>query len=186
MLPRLTDMLSLPPTPFWGTLALACGSFFIILPKSARRKAVIACYLPFLLLSELVKFGLRFSSVLQSSSNGAKVATSGVDESAFPENKEFERILDRIGNAGARTTGSGAHNDLIDWTENELRSIPGLPIRVDEFDILKWQTTNGRALEEAGKFMVSTSGEEQNISIAGAVPFSLPTASQGKPMIYVP
>ncbi|KFX95779.1 hypothetical protein O988_05635 [Pseudogymnoascus sp. VKM F-3808] len=143
------------------------------------RQAILILGLPVMLLVEAAKLLLGLLP------DRITVTTSGIDASIFADEKEFQRILTRLGNAGARTTGSKAHNSFISWIEEEFEGIGGLSIRSDEYDILRWQTMGGASLKEAGRLTLSTGGRERIIGIAGVVPFSMPTPGRSGELIYL-
>ena len=109
-----------------------------------------------------------------------------VDESDFASEQELSETLDRIGGCGARTTGSKIHNELVQWLENELHSIPGLSIRNSDDEILRWQTKPTESLGEAGSLSLSRPEGNVVVPVAGAVPFSLPTTGLSGPLLYLP
>ncbi|KZM22144.1 uncharacterized protein EKO05_0003834 [Ascochyta rabiei] len=128
----------------------------------------------------------KSSKILQSRKLQKTLSESHIDETAFPDEAEIRRILERIGIAGPRTTGSEAHNDLIDWLEQELRKLPGLELRSDKYDILRWQTHPGTSLGDTGRLVVSAKEGDEEITISGAVPFSKVVSSPDAPLVYLP
>ncbi|KAH0372486.1 hypothetical protein KCU65_g1220, partial [Aureobasidium melanogenum] len=146
-----------------------------------KRAIIILAWMPVYLLVDLSK---RFCRLLQRSQ--ISTWTRGIEDSAFADEDEITDILMRVGNSGPRTAGNDAHNDLINWFEQELRKIPGLTIKSHEYEILRWQTIGGVSLADAGQLTMLTKTESIKIPIAGAVPFSLPTAGQAGPLVYVP
>lgn len=148
-------------------------------PYTPFRKFLLSLCLPLMLcfntLRELKSHASRLLSFQPS------VGTKGIDASTFPPVNEFRRILNKIGNAGPRTTGSEAHNNLINWIENELQTIPGIQISCDEYEILRWQTPS---LKDAAVLTV----DGERVDIAGVVPFSKPTGSESKggEIVYLP
>jgi hypothetical protein len=177
----------------WHEALLAI--LFLILARSSRplrlarlwtsvrsllsRTIILAFGLPALMSLEALK---SLASIFP---DGILISSSEIDESTFPDEGELQRILDRLGNAGSRTTGSKPHNDFINWIENELENIPGLSIRTDEYDILRWQTVGGASLKNSGHLSVLVAGKQQNIPIAGVVPFSLSTPGQSGELVYL-
>lgn len=109
-----------------------------------------------------------------------------IDEAAFPGEDEIRHILERIGSAGPRTTGNEVHNNLINWLEQELQKLPGLNIRSDKYEILRWQTRPGHLLKDAGKLKAFTASGDHSIPVCGAVPFSKVATSQPSPLVYLP
>ncbi|THX36907.1 hypothetical protein D6D10_06289 [Aureobasidium pullulans] len=181
--------------PYWREAALTSGillatrimgtpniSGLMELARSPSARVFITLVgLPILLLVELLK---KISGLL----NRSPISTStlGIDGTAFADEAEMTGILSRLGNSGPRTTGSQIHNELIDWLEQELRSIPGISVKSHEYEILRWQTVGGRALNDAGKLTLLTGTGDVDIAIAGAVPFSLPTGGRQGSLLYVP
>jgi hypothetical protein len=147
--------------------------------SSLGRKIILAFSFPVLMSLD------AFKSVVRLFPDSILISSSEIDESTFSDEKELQRILDRLGNAGPRTTGSKPHNDFITWLEDELEKIPGLSIRTDEYEILRWQTVASGSLKGAGKLNVSVAGKQQEIAIAGVVPFSLPTPGQSGELVYL-
>lgn len=110
-----------------------------------RQTITIVPATPFVLLYEAVRISLSGCRNLRLLAKGVSVQTQGVDESTFPDEKEFSRILNRIGTTESRTTGRQSHNELIDWIERELGEIPALRVHSDEYDILRRQPLTRRA-----------------------------------------
>jgi hypothetical protein len=112
-------------------------------------------------------------------------AVVAIDENEFPSEKELHRLLNRIGEAGIRSTGCEAHNNLIAWIEQELRLLPDIELESDEFEILRWQTCNGQTLKDAARLTVANGDEILEVNVAGAVPFSKITEGEAGPLFYV-
>lgn len=112
--------------------------------------------------------------------------SSTVNEGNFPDEEEIRHMLEHIGGNGPRTTGSEVHNNLINWLERQLQKLPNLEFRSDEYAILRWETSEGRSLKDAGRLEVSTPNGDQTVPVCGAVPFSKVTSSQGCSLVYVP
>ncbi|KAH7068988.1 hypothetical protein BKA63DRAFT_494430 [Paraphoma chrysanthemicola] len=140
---------------------------------------VLTISAPFVAIIECIKS-------LQAATLKTSASDECINEAAFPDEDEFQRILHRIGAAGPRTTGNQAHNELIDWLERELREIPGLSIRTDEYDILRWQTTDSASLKDAGTLRILGTEGHEVVPIAGAVPFSKPCLDQRGSLVYLP
>lgn len=168
-------------------LALIGCSSLLLLFRSSRRKVVLSSYLPILVICELYKLGLGLAWKVRHLAGDPKRSSPSIDESSFPTENEFNRILSRIGDHGPRTTGSKVHNDFIGWIEEELREIPGLQIRTDEFEIQRWQTLDGRSLQDAGQLIIGGShGSKCDVPVAGVVPFSKITSGQSGELVYIP
>ncbi|ENU20285.1 hypothetical protein F994_01344 [Acinetobacter bohemicus ANC 3994] len=105
-----------------------------------------------------------------------------MDETLFADATALEKLV-QVGPelAQLRSTGSQAHNQLIDWIEVEAKKIPGMQIQSDSYEIERWQPTieaengKGRSLSRSGSLSVNG----QDIPIAGAVPYSLGTSDAG-------
>lgn len=105
-----------------------------------------------------------------------------IDEKQFIDAKTLEKLV-QVGPdiAQLRTTGSQAHQQLINWIELEAKKIPGMQIKSDQYEIQRWQPMivaengKGRSLLHSGQ--LSVNGKE--IAIAGAVPYSLGTTLAG-------
>jgi hypothetical protein len=119
-----------------------------------------------------------------------------VDEGTFATAGELRRLTGKLAGFGLRSPGSRAHNRALAWLERELRAIPGMEVRSDQYQINRWQPlpaapgrTPGRDLALAGELRVETgSGPVQAVPVAGAVPFSLPTTEAGTAgdLVHVP
>ncbi|QDS72056.1 hypothetical protein FKW77_002669 [Venturia effusa] len=115
------------------------------------------------------------------------ISTESIDEKKFSDITELQTILERLGNGPARTTGSKAHEEFISWIEDELKGIPGLEVRRDAYEILRWQTKEGKSLHDAGKLVIDCPEKsKEELPIIGAVPFSLPTQGQRGELVYFP
>ncbi|ENW06770.1 hypothetical protein [Acinetobacter beijerinckii] len=107
---------------------------------------------------------------------------SFIDEKKFTDAKTLEKMV-QVGPdlAQLRTTGSQAHQQLINWIELEAKKIPGMQLKSDQYEIQRWQPMimaengKGRSLLRSGQ--LSVNGKE--IPIAGAVPYSLGTTLTG-------
>ncbi|CAI3105957.1 hypothetical protein MWMV17_MWMV17_00378 [Acinetobacter calcoaceticus] len=105
-----------------------------------------------------------------------------MDEKLFADAKTLEKLVQVGPNiAQLRSTGSQAHNQLIDWIELEAKKIPGMQVYSDRFDIQRWQPIvlaedgKGRSLLRSGQLSVNG----RDIPIAGVVPYSLGTLLEG-------
>ena len=109
-----------------------------------------------------------------------------VDEASFVTEDTLQRWCDRIGEAGLRSTAGAAHERTIAWVEEELSRLPGLSIRTDPFEVLRWQPRPDGDLERAGTLqIVGSDGGSEPIAVAGAVPYTLPGVHRG-PVVHVP
>jgi hypothetical protein len=118
-----------------------------------------------------------------------------IDEDTFATAGELRRLTRKLVGFGLRNPGSRAHNGALGWLERELRTIPGMEVRSDEYPIARWQPlpaapgrTPGRDPALAGALQVELGGRRQAVPVAGAVPFSLPTGEGGCPgeLVHVP
>jgi len=114
-----------------------------------------------------------------------------MDETLFADAAALEKLVQVGPELGQlRSTGSDAHNQLIDWIEVEAKKIPGMQIQSDSYEIERWQPTmqaengKGRSLSRSGSLSVNG----QDIPIAGAVPYSLGTSDVGNTgqLVYLP
>ncbi|KAL3482910.1 hypothetical protein BJX62DRAFT_245415 [Aspergillus germanicus] len=153
----------------------------LYLAKGLRQRLRILVFLPVLFFAAVLKLPFQFRSLL----SRPRLSLASIDEREFATEAEFERTLRRIGDAGLRSTGSKAHNDFIDWLESELRRIPGLRINTKEIQLLGWVPKG--SLCEAGRLILKEKGrDDQELQIAGVVPYSLPTAGQEGELVYIP
>ncbi|KAL3440839.1 hypothetical protein BJX65DRAFT_314420 [Aspergillus insuetus] len=153
----------------------------LYLAKGLRQRLRILVFLPLLYFAAVLKLPFQFRSLLSRS----RLSLVSINEREFPNEAEFDRILRRIGDAGLRSTASKAHNDFIDWLESELRRIPGLRIESKEIQLLGWLPKG--SLCDAGRLILKEKGrDDQELFIAGVVPYSLPTAGQEGELVYIP
>ncbi|CAN5597185.1 hypothetical protein BH10ACT1_BH10ACT1_17670 [soil metagenome] len=106
---------------------------------------------------------------------------SQIDASTFASVEQLRSWCHRVGSVGLRGTGSPTHEDLIAWIEDELHRVPGLAVRSESFDLLRWAPVPEGDLERAAT--LSVDGSE--VAVAGAVPYSLGTDAEG-PLRYLP
>jgi hypothetical protein len=98
-----------------------------------------------------------------------------IDEHRFVSEQVLQGWCDRIGGEGFRGTGTAAHERIIGWVEAELAAIPGLTIRVERDEVRRWQPVPGGDPIRSGSLRVG--GE--TVLVAGAVPYTQPTAQRG-------
>ena len=138
----------------------------------------------------LIVVGLSVSGCGSDENNNAVVTPpkeevscpSVMDEKQFLDAQALEKMV-QVGPdlAQLRTTGSQAHQQLIDWVELETKKIKGMQLKSDAYEIQRWQPTataengKGRSLSRSGQ--LSVNGKE--VAIAGAVPYSLGTTLAG-------
>jgi hypothetical protein len=149
---------------------------------SMRQRIRILLILPIYYFAKLIKLPFQLCLSL----NKIRLASNGIDDSQLADEKELEGMLRRIGGAGLRSTGSKAHNDVISWIEEELKSIPSLQVQTEEIELMGWQPE--KSLCEAGSLTVvnQAGAEHEPIPIAGVVPYSLPVCGQTGSLVYVP
>jgi hypothetical protein len=104
-----------------------------------------------------------------------------IDESTFASEAVLGEWCARIGGAGYRGTGTKAHERVIAWVEEELAAVPGLVVRTDPFDVLRWEPAPEGDLERAA----SLTAGGQSVEVAGAVPYSAPAEVVG-PIVHLP
>ncbi|RZS30346.1 hypothetical protein EV193_11742 [Herbihabitans rhizosphaerae] len=106
---------------------------------------------------------------------------AAVDEQAFASTARLRQLNATVAGFGLRTTGSAAHERVIDWIEHEVDRLPEITTRSVPASLLKWQP-HGGDLESAGQLKVGP----WQVPVAGAVPYSLPTAGSRGGLIYLP
>jgi hypothetical protein len=104
-----------------------------------------------------------------------------VNERELASESLLRQWCERVCGAGYRGTGTAEHDALIDWVVEQVAEIPGFAVRTDEYELLGWHPVPEGDLEHAGTLRA---GDEE-IAIAGAVPYSLP-ATNTAPLAYVP
>jgi hypothetical protein len=98
-----------------------------------------------------------------------------IDDAHFASEAVLQQWCDRIGGAGFRGTGTVAHERVIAWVESELAELPGVAVRADEFDVLRWQPVPEGDLEHAGALRAGS----RDVAVAGAVPYTLGASRRG-------
>ncbi len=104
-----------------------------------------------------------------------------VNERELASESLLRQWCERVCGAGYRGTGTAEHDALIDWVVEQVRAIPGFAVRTDEYELLGWHPVPEGDLEHAGTLRAG----DDEIAVAGAVPYSLPTTNAG-PLAYVP
>jgi hypothetical protein len=113
-----------------------------------------------------------------------------VDESTFASEAELRNLTARMVGFGLRSTASRSNEKFINWLKREMRQIDGMKIRTRPFALRRWQPlpradgVPGRDLAKAGGLRVG----QQEIPVAGAVPYALPTSERGSQgaLVYLP
>ncbi|PTQ74341.1 hypothetical protein [Pseudomonas sp. GV071] len=108
-----------------------------------------------------------------------------VDPAQFSSAEQLRELTKTVAGFGLRSTGSAAHENNISWIASEFSKLPGFTTKEDYIEIQRWQPTPladdgvGRSLEKAGHVtLVRADGGTEEIKVAGAVPYSLPTNGQ--------
>lgn len=118
-----------------------------------------------------------------------------IDADGLASQAQLREWNARTAQTGLRTTGSAAHQDVVDWLEEEMLAIPGVSTRSLGYQIKRWQPTpradngRGRSLAKAGGLKVTEAGgEAQQVPVVGAVPYALPTGKRGQAgdLVYLP
>jgi hypothetical protein len=129
---------------------------------------------------------------------GSEVSTgcgSEIESALFADADKLKKLARTNAGFGMRSTASAAHNNAIDWAESNLKRMRGFNIQSDSYTIDRWEPTPrasgqpGRDLVKAGSLQVrNASGAAQTLSVAGAVPYSLPNEGKGQtaPLVYIP
>ncbi|MCP3805140.1 hypothetical protein NLX83_38335 [Allokutzneria sp. A3M-2-11 16] len=97
-----------------------------------------------------------------------------VDERLFTSAKALRELNAKVASFGLRSTGSTAHERLVDWLEQRLRRTPGVKTASQELRILRWRPRGGD-LATAG----SLTAADRPVTVAGAIPYSLPATREG-------
>jgi len=121
-----------------------------------------------------------------------------VDEAEFASAEELGDLLATFNGFGLRSPASQAHEDSLDWLAEQLAAVPGMEIAWDRYEIDRWQPTPeapgdtpGRDLAAAGGLtLLGGPGDDAAptpVEVIGAVPFSLPTGSDGveAPLVHL-
>jgi hypothetical protein len=112
-----------------------------------------------------------------------------IDESEFTSADELHDLVAELNENGLRSPGSDAHEATMDRLEEQFAAVPGMVVETETYPMQRWQPTpeaedgTGRDLAAAGGLRVG--GED--VPVAGAVPFSVPTDEEGAsaPMVFV-
>ena len=117
-----------------------------------------------------------------------------VDESVFASEAELRKLTSEMAGFGLRSTASRSNEQFIDRLKRHMRRIDGMKIRTERIKLRRWQPlpkadgVPGRDLARAGELkLVQSDGSTQNIPVAGAVPYALPTSKRGSqgPLVYL-
>src|SRR5262245_51535769 len=124
---------------------------------------------------------------------GAAACPETVDESAFSSAAELRELTSEMAGFGLRSTASRSHKKFIRSLQKKMRQIDGMHVRKDTFPIQAWEPrphadgVPGRDLTRAGGLRV-TEPNFEDVPVAGAVPYALPTSKEGSqgPLVYLP
>ncbi len=134
---------------------------------------------------------LSLASVTAAIAGGCPVT---VDESTFASEAELRELASKMAGFGLRSTASRSNEQFIDWLKQQMRRIDGMKIRTERIKLRRWQPlpesedVPGRDLAKAGEFrLIQPDGSTQQIPVAGAVPYALPTSKNGSrgPLVYL-
>ncbi|HMK11064.1 MAG TPA: hypothetical protein VK461_05765, partial [Acidimicrobiales bacterium] len=73
-----------------------------------------------------------------------------VGEAGFANEAQLRKWCERICGVGYRGTATPVHDELIDWLIEQLSSIPGVRVRIDEYELLAWHPVPEGDLARAG------------------------------------
>jgi hypothetical protein len=104
-----------------------------------------------------------------------------VDENRFVSEQVLRGWCDRIGGEGFRGTGTAAHERIIEWVEEELADTPGLSVRSDRYDVLRWEPVPEGDLVRAGSLRT----DREPLAVACAVPYTRPATQRGT-LVHLP
>jgi hypothetical protein len=130
----------------------------------------------------------------------AAVALAGgcpttVDGAVFASEQELRDLTAEMASFGLRSTASKSNEKFIDRLKRHMRRIDGMEIRTERIKLRRWQPLPkaegmpGRDLAEAGELkLVQSDGSTEDVPVAGAVPYALPTSKSGSegPLVYLP
>ncbi len=107
----------------------------------------------------------------------AETCSLRADQSAFASEAQLLDWARQLESFGPRPTGSAAHDQYIDWIEDEVSAIPGIRTSELTYEIDRWDT-GGATLSVGGA----------NVPLAGAVPFSAATPAGGAAaqLVHIP
>lgn len=99
---------------------------------------------------------------------------------SFEISKEnLKNGMDKMNACGVRLTGSKAHNDFIAYLQDEIKKM-GVKIYSDPFYFKRWE-------EKKSSIVICDEGEEAEIPVASAYPYSGETGKEGftEELVYV-
>jgi hypothetical protein len=119
---------------------------------------------------------------------------STVDEAVFASEATLRELTAKMASFGLRSTASRPNEKFINWLEQQMRRLDGVKTRSQRFALRRWQPLGGaddapgRDLAGAGALSLTPAGgATQQIAVAGAVPYALPTTRKGAqgPLVYL-
>jgi len=114
-----------------------------------------------------------------------------IDDAAFASEAELRALTAEMAGFGFRSTASRSNERFIKWIKRELKQIGGqrggMKIRTEKIELRRWQPIpkaadkrQGRDLAAAGALqLVHADGTVEDVPVAGAVPYALPTSKKG-------
>lgn len=92
-----------------------------------------------------------------------------------------------LGGSTLRTTGSEAHEEVLDELIERFAALSTVQVRTEYVDLLRWTPAPAGDLERAGSLCVDVDGGT-SVDIAGVVPYSAPTGEKPvrAPLTFVP
>jgi hypothetical protein len=118
-----------------------------------------------------------------------------VDASTFASETELRDLNAKMASYGMRSTASRSNEQYIDFLKQQMRRIDGMKVRTERIKLRRWQPlpeadgVPGRDLAKAGELrLIQADGSSRQITVAGAVPYALPTSKSGSrgPLVYLP
>lgn len=103
-----------------------------------------------------------------------------VDPRAFTSATAMRDLNAKIAGFGLRSTGSPAHQRMLDWLDRRVRQMPGMTVASQTFRIRGWQPL-GQDLTTAGWLIAG--GEL--VPVAGAIPYTRPGFAGGE-LVHLP
>lgn len=105
-----------------------------------------------------------------------------IDEAAFTPADELHDLIEQLNSFGPRIPGSDAHEAAMDWLADEFAAVPGMTVTEETYPMTRWLPTTKQA--DGPGLDVGAAGAlhlgQQEVPVAAAVPFSLPTDEAGQ------
>ncbi len=109
-----------------------------------------------------------------------------IDDATFVSEAELRALTAEMAGFGFRSTASKSNEQFIKWIKRQLRRIDGMEIGTERIKLRRWQPRpkaregKGRDLAAAGALrLVQSDGTAEDVPVAGAVPYALPTSKKG-------